>query len=71
MSQNDDTDAHTIILADVAPPPQDHPASTEAPLAHEPIREGPISTLGLIAIAIAVFVIVFVGLKLRSSNKKP
>ena len=72
MSQNDDTGAHEIILADIAPPPQDHPASMEAPAEPKPVHEAPISTVGLIAIAIAVFVIVFIGLKLRSSGgKKP
>jgi hypothetical protein len=59
-----------ILLADVAPPPhEDPPGSTETPPQPPPAHTAPISTAGLIAIAIAVFALVFIGLKLRSKGK--
>jgi len=69
MSQMLVTQAGEIVIADIAPPPEDHPATTETP-PPAPIHAEPISAVGLGAIAIAVFVLVFIGLKLHSNAKK-
>ena len=68
MSQMSLAGSGEMILADVAPRPPDPVAQTQAPLPAS--SSEPISIFGLIVIAIAVFVLVFLGLKRHSDVNK-